>query len=96
MRQAQAWLREATNDDLSGYAKVAAGQGRLKARHLAEIQKDLSAEGLRHSRNSAFVEWLLQEKKPAGQPASSAPTSTQLARPYAHPYFWAGFIHSGL
>jgi CHAT domain-containing protein len=92
LHQAQAWLRDATNDDLSGYAKVAAGQGRLKTRHLAEIQKDLSAEGLRHSRNSAFVEWLLQEKKPASQPA---PT-TQLARPYAHPYFWAGFIHTGL
>ncbi len=51
--RAQAWLREATNADLATYARVAAKQGRLESRHVAEIEQELSEEGLTRSRNRA-------------------------------------------
>ena len=95
LRRAQAWLRGATSDDLASYAKVAAARGRIERRRLVEIEKDLSADGLRRSRNSALVEWV----KPAAAKTKgkkSADAGKPVARPYAHPYFWAGFIHTGL
>jgi CHAT domain-containing protein len=91
LRQAQAWLRDATNADLAGYARAAAAQGRLQSRQLAEIEEDLSAEGLRASRNSVLVKWITPD---AGQTNSVG--REQLAHPYAHPYFWGGFIYTGL
>ncbi len=45
LNQAQAWLRQATSDDLNAYAKTASGQGRLESRHVTEIAEELSAEG---------------------------------------------------
>jgi CHAT domain-containing protein/tetratricopeptide (TPR) repeat protein len=95
LRRAQAWLREATSDDLASYARVAAARGRIERRRLVEIEKDLSADGLRRSRNSALVEWV----KPAAAKTKGkkpADAGKPVARPYAHPYFWAGFIHTGL
>ena len=95
LRRAQAWLRGATSEDLVSYAKVAAARGRIERSRLAEIARDLSAEGLRRSRNSALVEWV----KPAAAKTKgkrAADAGKPVARPYAHPYFWAGFIHTGL
>ena len=95
LRRAQAWLREASSEDLASYAKVAAARGRLERRRLAEIKKDLSADGLRHARNRALVEWVKPEAtKTKGKKATAA--GKPIARPYAHPYFWAGFIYTGL
>ena len=74
--RAQAWLREATQDDLKIFAKAATRRGRLEARYLTQIEQALSAEMVK------------------GEAAS--PSSTQPARPYAHPYYWAGFIYTGL
>ena len=37
--RAQTWLRQATNADLPVYARLAAKQGRLEARHVAEIEQ---------------------------------------------------------
>jgi CHAT domain-containing protein/tetratricopeptide (TPR) repeat protein len=95
LSQAQAWLRQATNADLALYARVAARQGRLESRHAAEIERELSEEGLTRSRNSALVEWIALD---AARTADKAPSesSRRLARPYVHPYYWAGFIHTGL
>jgi CHAT domain-containing protein len=102
LRQAQAWLRDATEADLLVYAKEAAKQGRLEARHLHEIEKALSEEGLNRSHNRSLVEWIVPDARPAApqtRPArakGAARTAKPVARPYAHPYFWAGFIHTGL
>jgi CHAT domain-containing protein len=95
LRRAQTWLREATSEDLTSYAQVAAARGRIERSRLASIEKDLSAEGLERSRNRALVEWI----KPAAKQAKgrkAADAGKPIARPYAHPYFWAGFIHTGL
>ena len=83
--RAQAWLRQATNVDLQAYARAAAKQGRLETRHFAEIKQELSVEGLARSRNRAIIGL-----------RKSPETGTRLAQPYAHPYFWAGFIYSGM
>jgi CHAT domain-containing protein len=91
---AQAWLREATNEELITYTRAATAKGRLENRQLADIERALSAEALARSRNRSVVEWTA----PDGQRAGGAATGTpgQVARPFAHPYFWAGFIYTGI
>jgi CHAT domain-containing protein len=82
LRGAQAWLRSASSDDLNLYAKAAAARDRLKAPQLAEIERALRPD--------------------SGARAEAVPSSTgtsgrgQRERPYAHPYFWGGFIYTGL
>jgi CHAT domain-containing protein len=104
LRRAQLWLRQATNADLLAYAKAAAEKGRLDQRHAAGIEQELSAEVLRRSRNAALVEWVAAEPARAGDSPDAPATdkvrasrrTMRLARPYAHPYYWAGFIYTGL
>ena len=93
LRRAQLWLRAATNADLEAFAKGAARQGRLESRHVAEIAEELSEAGLKRSRNAALVEWAAPEATRGADKGSGA---SLRARPYAHPYFWAGFIYTGL
>ena len=97
LRRAQLWLRQATNGDLQAYARDAARQGRLERRHVAEIDRGLSEEGLKRSRNAATVEWLTRHGAESTHSKKTTPYDAErLARPYAHPYFWAGFIYTGL
>ena len=81
LRGAQAWLRQATSDDLNGYAQVAAARGRIEARQLAEIEEALSTKSV--------------ERSP-GAPVDATVASAASGPPYAQPYFWAGFIYTGL
>jgi len=54
----------------------------------------LTAEGLRRSRNRGLVQWI---DPGTGSTEGKARTKAKaVARPYAHPYYWAGFIHTGL
>jgi CHAT domain-containing protein len=94
LSRAQAWLREASGDDLNTYARSAAADGRLQSRHLAEIEQALGPEGLKHSRNGALVEWATRNDPSSGVTGSIK--STRISRPYAHAYFWGGFIYTGL
>jgi CHAT domain-containing protein/tetratricopeptide (TPR) repeat protein len=94
--RAQLWLRQATNADLQGYARIAARQGRLERSRAAQIGEALSAEGLTRSRSrAAAVEWVAGDP-PNAPRKRTARTAERLARPYAHPYYWAGFIYTGL
>ena len=96
LARAQSWLRRTTNAALLGYAKVALKQGRLQSRHVAEIEQALTTEGLRRSRNRALVQWIDRGgDSPGGKKARTKAVRT-VARPYAHPCYWAGFIHTGL
>lgn len=93
LRRAQAWLRNATNDSLTAYTKNAAARGRLARGQYDAIAQALSAEELARSRNSAVVQWGTRNGR-AGAGKRAEPM--RLARPYGHPYFWAGFIYTGL
>jgi CHAT domain-containing protein/tetratricopeptide (TPR) repeat protein len=95
LRRAQLWLRQATNADLQGYARIAARQGRLGRGRAAEIGEALSAEGLTRSRGRTAVEWIGGNAPPTPGKRTTR-TAERLARPYAHPYYWAGFIYTGL
>jgi CHAT domain-containing protein len=94
LRQAQRWLRDATSDELNGYSQSALRQGRMETRHLNEIAGALSPEGLAKSRNSAVVNWNTSARSVANPGTSDG--KQPAPKPYAHPYFWAGFIHTGL
>ena len=89
LSRAQAWLREATDVDLDTYAKLAAAEGRLASRHVVEIERARTARGLTSSSNRGFVER-------AAPGAGKGDLGIAAARPYAHPYYWAGFIITGL
>ena len=93
LKRAQAWLRQSTSGELQAYARVVAAQGRVNSRHLAEINRELSAAGMARSRNSGVVERITQRDQTDKTKSSR---KAQRARPYAHPYFWAGFVHTGL
>jgi CHAT domain-containing protein/tetratricopeptide (TPR) repeat protein len=95
LRRAQLWLRQATNADLQGYARIAARQGRLERGRAARIGEALSAEGLTRSRSRTAVEWIGDSPPPTPGKRTTR-TAERLARPYAHPYYWAGFIYTGL
>jgi CHAT domain-containing protein len=94
LREAQLWLRDATSASLVAYARGAARQGRMDRTQVAAIEEDLSANGLRRARKAPPV-------GTAPSPAAGAREKTSggtngLSRPYAHPYYWAGFIYTGL
>jgi CHAT domain-containing protein/tetratricopeptide (TPR) repeat protein len=89
LSRAQVWLREAEDSDLRAYAKLAAAQGHLESRYVAEIERARMARGPERSRSRGSVELA---KPGTGNGASGIAA----ARPYAHPYYWAGFILTGL
>ena len=93
LRQAQAWLRQAIDEELGDYAKVAAVDGQLEDRHLAAIEQELKPDALARSNRSAPTEWTTGSNTGLSAPSSAPPQGS--ARPYAHPYYWAGFIYSG-
>ncbi len=92
LNRAQEWLRTATNADLVTYLNDIVVAARLGPALADEIKEELSAEGLRRSRNSTVVEWISREGTSAGRQGDQTHAR---ARPFAHPYFWAGFVHTG-
>ena len=90
LHRAQVWLRDATSNDLNAYVKTTATKGRLERRQVAEIEKELRNAGTARSRSSAKIE---PTDPGTGKTASDA---KRAARPYAHPFYWAGFAYTGL
>ena len=92
LNRAQEWLRTATNAELITYLNDVVVAARLGSALADEIKEELSAEGLRHSRNSSVIEWIARD---GGTAQRQGNQTDALARPFAHPYFWAGFVHTG-
>lgn len=94
LHRAQAWLRQATNAEISAYVDSAASAGRIARSYADNIRSAMSPEGLKSDRNSSAVQWITTDTS-RGDGATRSATPTTIARPYAHPYFWAGFVHTG-
>src|SRR5262249_24100232 len=97
LRRAQLWLRDASNTDLVAYARAAAARHRLDKSRVAEIAEELSEAGLRRPRKAPLVELAIADPPPAARKErASGEKTVRVVRPYAHPYYWAGFIYTGL
>lgn len=81
LRQAQSWLRHATDRDLNGFATVASRSGRLAGQQVAAIEQELRSTPI--GKGSRGL---------GGETEMGAEPTTQR---YAHPYYWAGFIYTG-
>jgi CHAT domain-containing protein len=96
LRGAQAWLRGATREDLVSYGRASAAAAGLDATKLAELEGTLST--LRRTRSARFDSiWdrlQYRNRGAAGSPAETA--SASRLRPFAHPYYWGGFVYTGL
>jgi CHAT domain-containing protein len=96
LRQAQAWLRGATRRELLAYVEAAAGKAKLHATKLADLRGALTTR--RRSGASRFTAiWeALQEKGSSESKGKDGTVPDMGARPFQHPYYWAGFVYTGL
>jgi CHAT domain-containing protein/tetratricopeptide (TPR) repeat protein len=89
LKQAQAWLRNATKSDLIRAAQNAGKVARIDGSKLTSLETLLKSR--RRSDGSLFAR-LWNEIR-------SAPSRLQRylqSRPFSHPYFWGGFVYTGL
>jgi CHAT domain-containing protein len=98
LKGAQSWLRGATTPELIAYGKAAAAKAKLEASKLAELD---AAFGLqRRTKLARFAAtWDNLHKRSItsdGAPASLGSVPTYATRPFAHPYYWGGFMYVGL
>jgi CHAT domain-containing protein len=93
LRQAQAWLRNSTGTELEAYAGAAARQAKIDPTKLAELSSVLTrGQRTASSRFAGVWDALAGETRRAPQ-SNPAPGGK---RPFEHPYFWAGFVYTGL
>jgi len=89
LRQAQAWLRAATKAELIEFGKIEVARAKLDRSKLAELERSVKS---RHrsakTRFGAFWNML--------QTASGNVQQLFQSRPFAHPYYWGGFVYTGL
>jgi CHAT domain-containing protein len=85
LRQAQLWLRDATTDELKSFT----ASQKLEHRHAAEFSQSLSRAGSR----MGGPHQITPRKGPDPDPAAPPPG---IETPYAHPYYWGGFVYTGL
>jgi CHAT domain-containing protein/tetratricopeptide (TPR) repeat protein len=96
--RAQDWLRGAKKQELIAYAQEAAKAGHIKPDDVARI-----ANSLRRSDVLVRFGYQIGGSEPGaqaddGQARGASAVSGQRSEspPYAHPYFWGGFIYTGL
>lgn len=94
LQRAQTWLKRATNEDLDAYVQGVAKGGRMTNRQASELADAVSPEGMKRGPNRDTVDWTAIETTRSAQP-QTGPRPSALARPFAHPYFWGGFVHTG-
>jgi CHAT domain-containing protein len=95
LKRAQAWLREATRDDLIAYGRASAAAAKLDAAKLAELEGTLFS--LQRARSARFAPvWTRLQTRNLSGPGSPTETAMPSVRPFAHPYFWGGFVYTGL
>jgi CHAT domain-containing protein len=98
LKRAQAWLRNATKAELIDYAKAAAEKSKLDPAKVVELEASLMS--LRRADSRFGSVWRILQGKRATEVASvqGAPAEDKSlqSRPFAHPYYWGGFVYTGL
>jgi CHAT domain-containing protein len=93
LRQAQAWLRNSAGTELEAYADTAAGQAKIDRTKLVDLSSVLTrGQRSASSRFAKLWEALAAETELARR-TTPAPSGR---RPFEHPFFWAGFVYTGL
>jgi CHAT domain-containing protein len=91
LRKAQLWLRSATREELSQYARAAEAQGRLspdETRQLEQALAGVAGEAVR------FFDVAGAGISGGGGAAGGEPPLRQ-DRPFAHPVYWGAFVVTG-
>jgi CHAT domain-containing protein len=99
LKQAQAWLREAARTELINYGKAAAAKAKIDGKQFAPLESKLASRLRSPDTHFDEIANALQDK--TSLPASAGrkvevDDQTLQTRPFAHPYYWGGFIYTGL
>jgi len=99
LKRAKQWLRTATKAELIAYAKTAGAKAGLDVAMLSGIEEKLKSR--RRSGDARFsVAWNVMQAK-AEQALQAIgkifnERENLQSRPFAHPYYWGGFVYTGL
>jgi CHAT domain-containing protein len=98
LKSAQIWLRDATTADLLVYSKSIAAEA-LDASAIARLEDSLKSRHRPAGRLFAALWNVLHEKAALDSDSDNElrphDGNLQLC-PFAHPYYWGGFVHTGL
>jgi CHAT domain-containing protein len=96
LKQAQAWLREATKAQVIAYGKAAAAKGKLEPQKLAELEREIKARRRSTDTRSGALWNLIQADVSRAGLRKTAGKQKPEPRPFAHPFYWGGFVYTGL
>ena len=96
LRRAQAWLKQATRDELRVYVRSAAPVAKLDALRTAELENAVATRRWGSPRFQAIARKLQAEEEIAAGPSAPAAQDATGRPPFAHPYYWGGFFYTGL
>ena len=97
LKAAQTWVRDATRSELLTYARDAAARAKLHPAQLAAFESNLTEtrRTMRLRVGAALrADGGVVVALPAIQDAANQPFME--SRPFKHPYYWGGFIYTGL
>ena len=99
LKQAQAWLREATREQLIAYGKGAAAKAKIDGIQFAALETKLASRHRSPDTNFDKIANAAQAKtspSPGAGQTLEMDDQTLQVRPFAHPYYWGGFVFMGL
>jgi hypothetical protein len=98
LRQAQVWLRSARKAELVAYARGPAGAARLDPARLNELESEIKTRRPAAASRLAAITRSLKTPAagaPGDRPAPAAGAQSD-PPPFSHPYYWGGFVYTGL
>jgi CHAT domain-containing protein len=87
LKQAQAWLRAASKAELIAFGKAEATRAKLDPSKLAELEASLKSRRRSAGTRGAFWNML--------QGLATSVQQKFQSHPFAHPYYWGGFVYHG-
>jgi CHAT domain-containing protein len=99
---AQAWIREATLQDLRDYAQGAVKEGRVSMElatplvHLrAKPNEEVSDAGTDEQRTASEQSGHREPQARSRVERTGSLPTPERERPFAHPFYWGGFVLTG-